>query len=137
MCLDKKILYQIVGGNSRFANPFNNPESYFIVNLYTAEETYLVNGIERYYDKLRYAVNHADRLIEGAFDDTFYNFYGVNKKQVKSPAQMCSRLQFDSFSLNMEDNSTCAYLSNHQFMFGHFIEVLWDSDWNVKNIWIN
>lgn len=137
MCLDKRILLAVIDGNKRFKNPFEVPEPYFIVNAHGGEKNSDTEMIELYYDKLRYAVRNADSLIESVFDETFYDFYGVNKNQVESPAKMCLGLCFDSFTLNTKDVSVCAYLSNDRFMFGHFIEVLWDSHWNIKSIWIN
>lgn len=143
MCLDKNILFTIINGNKRFIDPFEDSEGYFILdsrdvqNVYGAVEIYNAKNIELYYDKLRYAVCNADSLIKDAFDDNFYDFYGVNKNQVESSAQMYSGLYFDSFALDIKDNSACAYLSNDQFMFGHFVEVLWDNNWNRIYAWIN
>ncbi len=137
MRLDKDILSRIVSGSRRFMDPFGVPEPYFIVDVHGYKEEHDAKIIALYYDKLRYAVAHADRLIEDAFDDRFYGFYGVDKEQVGSPVQMRSGLCFESFSLDIEDRSVCAYLSNSRYMFGHFIEVMWDIEWNVQSIWIN
>lgn len=137
MRLDKDILFGIVEGNGRFIDPFEVPEPYFILDAHGIDEDHDAKIITLYYERLRYAVDHADLLIEGVFDDRFYDLYGVDRDLIGSPAQMCSELYFDPFSLDIEDYSVCAYLSNRQFMFGHFIEVMWDSGWEVKSVWIN
>lgn len=75
--------------------------------------------------------------IEGAFDNEFYNFYGVNRNIVRSPYEMCSELYFDSFVSDIRDNSIGTCLTNDRFMFGHFIEVQWDNEWKIKSKWID
>lgn len=95
------------------------------------------NSIDLFYRKLTYAVRNADILIGGAFDDGFYNFYGINRDIVRSPSEIADQLYFDSFVLNIKDNSIGACLSNSEFMFGHFIEVRWDNDWKLIGTWID
>lgn len=135
MCLSKDILFKIIGENKRFCDPYDNPESYYIWS--DAKEKTDIQFIDLYYKKLEYAVCNANNLIEGAFDNEFYNFYGVNRSIVKSPYEMCSELYFDSFVLDIRDNSIGTCLTNEKFMFGHFIEVQWDNEWKIKSKWID
>ncbi|MBQ5331983.1 MAG: hypothetical protein J6K92_01790 [Oscillospiraceae bacterium] len=129
MNLNKDMISKIIGESKRFCSPYDTPESYyFICDDEEKTDSQLIN---LYYDKLKYAVSNADKLIEGAFDNEFYNFYGVNRNIVKSPDEMCSELYFDSFVLDIKDNSIGTCLSNSRFMFGHFIEVWWDSEWKM------
>lgn len=86
---------------------------------------------------IQYAVYHADDLVQSVFDDSFYNFYGVDRTLVNSPAQMCSELYFDSFIMTSEDQTISSCLTNERFMFGHFIEASWDRNWEIRYVWIN
>ncbi len=95
------------------------------------------NIIDFYYEKLRYAVQNTEKLVNEAFREEFYDFYGVNKNAVASPEQMKSGLIFDSFTMDTDDMSIAVYYSNKDFMPGHFIEAHWDADWNFKSCWIN
>ena len=127
MFLNKDKISKIIGESKRFCSPFDEPESYYIVggdieNL----DSQLIN---LYYERLVYAVCNADYLIESAFDNVFYNFYGLTRNIVTSPNEMSSQLYFDSFVLDIKDNSIDTCLSNDRFMFGHFIEVWWNRDW--------
>ena len=58
-------------------------------------------------------------------------FYGVDKRTVKSPEDMCSHLIVESFVLNAEDMNIGSCLSNSSFMYGHYIDCLWDNNWNL------
>lgn len=138
MLLNNDIIFGIVGNNKRFVNPYDEPSSYYIFdNMNHLNKEFDIELINLYYEKLRYAVSHADSFIKDAFDDRFYNFEGVNKTLVKSPTQMCSELFFDSFVMFSENKNIVSCLSNNRFMFGHFIEVSWDSNWNIEYVWIN
>lgn len=135
MLLNKEILSKIIGKNRRFCSPYNEPEPYFIVggDIEKTDSQF----IDLYYEKLIYAVSNADNLIKSTFDKEFYYFYGVNRDIVKSPNEMFSELYFDSFVLNINENSIGTCLSNDRFMFGHFIEVWWDKDWKIISQWID
>lgn len=135
MLLNKDLISKIIGESKRFCSPYDNPESYYIVgDDKEKSDSQLIN---LYYEKLGYAVCNADYLIESAFDNDFYNFYGVNRNIVQSPNEMSSNLYFDSFVLDLKDNSIGTCLSNNRFMFGHFIEVRWDRDWKIISKWID
>ncbi len=79
--------------------------------------------IDIYYDKLRYAVQNAEKLVNEMFREEFYDFYGVDKNAVSSPEQMKTELVFDSFTMDIDDMSIAVYFSNKSFMFGHFIDA--------------
>lgn len=116
-------------GHSRFADPFAEPNGYSILT----EEGAAVDeaAAAHYLDKLREAVSRADALVEGAFRPGFFDFYGVDRAKVSSPEEMCRRLVFDSFVLDVKNDSVGGCLSNERFMFGHYIECWWDRDWQV------
>lgn len=138
MVLNNDIIFEIIGNNKRFRSPYNEPQGYTIIDrIDRLNEEFEIELINLYYEKLRYAACHADKLIESAFDDKFYNFYGVDRTFVSSPAQMCSELYFDSFVMTSEDYIISSCLSNEKFMFGHFIEVSWNSNWKIRHVWIN
>lgn len=90
-----------------------------------------------YFEKLRYAVKNADSLIAGGFNSEFYDFYGVDKSQVRSPEGMRERLIFESFVLVPERGTIECCVSNPEFMPGHFIELVWDYEWNLQSAWID
>ena len=138
MELNPDIIREIVKGNERFISPYSDPEPYFMYNLHgcanhNCDET--TAGF--FYDKLRYAVQNAAGLIHEAFREAFFDFYGVDQTAVSSPEQMCSELIFESFSLDTDDMTVGAYLSNARFMPGHFIEVHWENNWKIRDVWIN
>lgn len=135
MGLNKEKISRIIGESKRFCSPFSDPEPYYIIDSDTDRPDR--NSIDLFYRKLTYAVRNADILIGGAFDDGFYNFYGINRDIVRSPSEIADQLYFDSFVLNIKDNSIGACLSNSEFMFGHFIEVRWDNDWKLIGTWID
>ncbi len=122
----------VLGEHGRFASPFAEPNGYSIL----AEEGTPVTetAVALYLDKLREAVKNADALIRGAFRSEFFGFYGINRKAVGSQEEMCSRLVFDSFILDLSNASVGACLSNSEFLFGHFIECWWDWDWKVLSL---
>lgn len=135
MMLDKEIILKILADSKKFPDPYGEPPSYYAAGF--ADDDLPAGLAALYYQKLQYAVQHADTLINSAFRDEFYGFYGVDKTAVHSPAEMCGRLCFDSFVLFPEDQTVGACLSNEQFMFGHFIEVRWEKDRAVRYAWIN
>ena len=115
--VDPQAVQSVLGGHSRFASPFAEPNGYSIL----AEEGFQIN---------------ADALIRGAFRPEFFGFYGIDREAVGSPEEMCSRLVFDSFVLDLSNASVGACLSNREFLFGHFIECWWDRDWKVLSLTI-
>ena len=132
--VDPQAVQPVLGGHSRFASPFAEPNGYSIL----AEEGFQIKetAVVLYLDKLREAVKNADALIRGAFRPEFFGFYGINRKAVGSPEEMCTRLVFDSFVLDLSNASVGACLSNREFLFGHFIECWWDRDWKVLSLTI-
>lgn len=127
MELNKNKISKIISGSERFCSPYGEPDPYYIIgNNEINSQT-----IHLYYNKLEFAVKNADILIENAFDNKFYDFYGVNKDIVSSPKEMFCELYFDSFILNTEDDSVGTCLSNKKFMFGHFIEIWWNNEWKI------
>lgn len=138
MKLNKNTLNEIICNHPRFIDPYDDTDPYTILNAVDPlNKDFDIEIINRYYERLRYAVSHADELIKNAFTDSFYDTYFVNKEIVKSPMQMCSKLIFDSFVMYRDYQTIGACLSNNLFMFGHFIDVTWDSDWNIISVWIN
>lgn len=138
MLLNNDTILEIIGNNKRFINPYDEPHGYYIFDhMNCLKKEFDDELISLYYEKLRYAVSHTDNLIKSAFDNRFYDFYGIDRSIIKSPTQMCSELLFDSFVMISENKSICSCLSNSQFMFGHFIEVSWDRNWKIKYAWIN
>lgn len=131
--MDLKIdkICEIVCSSKRFISPYSDPEPYYIYGSDFGDNCKI--DIENlYYEKLRYAVKNAENLVNQAFNDDFYSFYGVDRTAVSTPEQMCSELRFDSFTMNFNDKSVCIYFSNERFMFGHFIEAVWDNNWNLN-----
>ena len=121
---------EIIGNNHRFISPFADPYRYYI---WESGEHIDEKAIEFYWKQLKYAEKNVDLLIQQGFNSSFYDESCVNKKIVKSPADMCQRLIFESFVLNLQDNTNkigCC-LSNDEFMFGHFIDCEWDCNWNL------
>ena len=138
MELNMDIISEIIKGNNRFISAYSDPEPYFMYSRQNhSNKSFDAEIIEYYYDKLRYAVQNAITLIEEAFREEYFDFYGVNKTAVSSPKQMCSNLIFESFTLDIDDMSVGAYLSNKHFMPGHFIEAHWDSEWKLSYVWID
>ena len=138
MKLNKDTINEIIGDNCRFISPYHDSEPYVILDsTYHLNKDFEVEIINRYYERLRYAVTNADDLIKKAFDENFYDVYFIDKSVVKSPAQMCSQLVFDSFVMYPDHQTIGACLTNNDIMFGHFIDVTWDSEWNLINAWID
>lgn len=137
MKLNKDIINEIIRDNHRFLSADSDPEPYFMYSRkgYTCE--YDQKIIDIYYDKLRYAVQNAEKLVNEAFREEFYDFYGVDKNAVASPEQMKSELVFDSFTMDVDNMSISVYFSNDDFMFGHFIDARWDADWNFDCYWMD
>ena len=137
MELNKDTINEIIRDNCRFLSAYSDPEPYFMYSrkVYTRDYDEKIIGI--YYEKLRYAVQNTEKLVNEAFREEFYDFYGVNKNAVTSPEKMKSELFFDSFTMDTDDMSIAVYFSNKDFMFGHFIEAHWDADWNFRCYWID
>lgn len=131
--IDLKIVAGIVGGSARFPDPLADGSGYYIFS----DSPLCAEDIRLYYEKLRYAVKNAERLIAEGFCEDFFGFYGVDREAVSSPAEMCERLVFDSFVLVPEKETIECCVSNPDFMFGHFIEYVWDYEWNFRNVRIN
>lgn len=128
--VDPRVVWGLIQGNPRFADPFGEPAGYAIVE---AEEGSNPGPLlARYRDKLGYAAANANALIQGAFRPEFLAFSGVDRRAVSSPEEMCRRLVFDSFVLNARDASVGSCLTNEAFLFGHFIECWWDCDWRLS-----
>lgn len=126
--VDNEILW-IIGENPRFSA---DSEGYDIIGESVSEDDKRL-----YLDKLLYAAENADSLISSGFDAEFYDFYGVDKSRVSSPEEMCERLIFESFVMVLERRTIECCVSNREFMPGHFIELVWDYDWNLQSAWIN
>lgn len=138
MKINKDTINEIVGDNCRFISPYHDTESYVILDdTDPLNEDFDVEIINRYYERLRYAVTNADNLIIEAFNDNFYDVYFIDKAIVKSPTQMCSELIFDSFVMYPDHQTIGACLSNNGAMLGHFIDVTWDNEWNIISVWID
>jgi len=119
----------IIGDSQRFISPFSEPYGYYIC----AGENENINNIsiQKYWEKLKYMSENIDILLQQAFKSEFYNFYGVNQNFITSSDKMCQQLVVDSFVLYVSDYTIGCYLSNSQFMFGHFINCLWNDSWNL------
>lgn len=125
--MDPREIWKIIGGNRRFADPFSDFPGYYIIGTETPGEEVKA----RYIEKLSYAADNADILIEAAFRPEYFGFYGVDQKAAGSPEEMCRRLVFDSFVLDVQNASVGTCLSNDEFMFGHYIECWWNGNWQV------
>ncbi len=119
----------IIGDCPRFCSPDCEPYGYYIVS----EENKRIRdtSIQKYWEKLKHMSEHADLLIQQAFQPEFYEFFGVSQNMIASSEEMCHQLIIDSFVLYTKDDSIGCYLSNSQFMFGHFIDCLWRDDWDL------
>ena len=137
MKLDKDHINSIIHGNSRFLSAYSDPDPYFMYTRKGYTEDFEKKIIDIYYDKLRYAVQNAEKIVNEMFREEFYDFYGVDKNAVSSPEQMKSELVFDSFTMDIDDMSIAVYFSNKRFMRGHFIDARWDADWNFWCYWID
>ena len=137
MKLDKELINSIIHGNRRFLSAYSDPDPYFMYTRKGYTEDFEEKIIDIYYDKLRYAVQNAEKLVNEMFREEFYDFYGVDKNAVSSPEQMRSELVFDSFTMDIDDMSIAVYFSNKRFMRGHFIDARWDADWNFRCYWID
>lgn len=122
-------ILRIIGENPRFVK---DSDAYDIIGENISEE-----DKNLYFEKLRYAVKNADSLIAGGFNSEFYDFYGVDKSQVGFPDEMRERLIFESFVLVLERGTIECCVSNPEFMPGHFIELVWDYEWNLQSAWID
>ncbi|MDE7192428.1 MAG: hypothetical protein K2O14_00525 [Oscillospiraceae bacterium] len=133
MDIDLRTVAEIVGECGRFPDPVTDGSGYYIA----ADGAISGWDIAMYYAKLKYAAANSDRLIEGGFDKEFFWFYGVDRGRAGSPEKMCAELTFDSFVLVPERKTVECCVSNPEFMFGHFIEYVWDYDWNLCSVCIN
>ena len=111
MNVDKEKVKFLIGENKKFQNPYISPESYYI---WDNEDGFT----EIYFEKLKYAVKNSDILIKSA----------IEQANIISEEQ-CSELIFDSFVPS--ENIICACLTNEKIMFGRFIDVSWDFDFNL------
>ena len=135
MDMDTYKVSEMIKNNHRFINPFEEPCSYYIVK----NDGYIdAKIIKLYWKQLKYAIENVDLLIQQGFQSSFYEFYGLNQRIVKSTSDLCQRLIFESFVLILEDNTATigCCLSNPEFMFGHYIEYNWDCDWNLIDSFI-
>lgn len=135
--LDNNTIMKILGSTKRFCIPNSENNPYYISDDELTDNMTADIIRSLYYEKLRYAVNNADILIKQVFQPDFFEFYGVDKRYVGSPAEMCAKLYFDSFVFYPKKNNIGACLSNNYFMFGHFIDAEWDKDWNLLSVWID
>lgn len=127
--MDREAVLRIISENPRFSEDLSG---YDIIGESVSEYDKCL-----YFDKLRYAASNADSLISGGFNVEFYNFYGVDKSQVNSPEEMRERLIFESFVLVLERGTIECCISNLEFMPGHFIELVWNYEWNLQSAWID
>lgn len=133
MDIDLNTVAGLVGECGRFPDAMEDGSGYYI-----AADGMISDGdIALYYEKLKYAAAHADSLIESGFDKEFFGFYGVDRGRAGSPEKMCAELMFDSFVLVPERKTVECCVSNPEFMPGHFIEYVWDYDWNLRSVRIN
>lgn len=104
----------IIGDNTRFKSPFDDPPGYYIVG---SRENALTDEMKAlYWSRLKYAVLYAERLIQEVL-------------RVTDSAH--EQLRFDSFVLNMDDGSITSCLTNDTSLRGHFIECQWDQNWTI------
>lgn len=129
MDMNANVVKDIIGNNQRFISSFSEPCGYYI--CIRNNETISNISIQIYLDKLKYMSQNIDILIHQAFKSEFYDFYGVNQNFIPSSEEMCQQLVVDSFVLYTSDYSIGCYLSNSQFMLGHFIDCLWSNSWNL------
>lgn len=127
--MDAYKVNDIIGDNLRFISPFSEPYGYYIC----VEENENISdvSVQKYWKKLKYMSKKVDILIQQAFKPEFYNFYGVDQNFITSPDKMCQQLVVDSFVLYINDYKIGCYLSNPQFMFGHYIDCLWGDNWDL------
>ena len=129
MDMNAYMVKDIIGDSQRFISPFSEPCGYYIVRK--KNETISNMSIQIYLEKLKYMSQNIDILIQRTFKPEFYDFYGVDQNFIPSSDEMCKQLVVDSFVLYINDHSIGCYLSNPQFMFGHFIDCLWSDSWNL------
>lgn len=134
MNIDLMRVSGIVGGSIRFTDPSADGSGYYI---FSDDSGIRAEYILLYYEKLGYAVENADMLISEGFREEFFGFYGVDREKAVSPEIMRNRLIFDSFVLVPSKKTIECCVSNPEFMFGHFIEYVWDYDWNLYSVRIN
>ncbi len=125
--MDRYKVSEIIGNSRRFVNPFDEPCPYYICS----QEEIRDIPAELYWDKLKYMVHNVETIIYQAFTPSYFDFYGVNKKVVSTPEMMYHQLVIDSFVLYLDDKKIGSYLSNGQFMLGHYIECLWNERWEL------
>lgn len=124
MDVDAARVYGIIARSSRFISPFSEPYGYYI---WTEHDESGENVAELYLDKLKYAVQNVDRLIQQA---------SLELPSAEDwPEDMWQRVMFDSFVLAPEQKEISCCLTNTEFMFGHFIECRWDYEWNLLSVW--
>lgn len=137
MRLNWDTIREIIGGSRRFVSPDGEGmASYTILDEEPLKEDFDEEIIRRYYERLRYAVLHAEELIDSVFEDSFYDAYFVNRDMVGSPAQMRAGLLFDSFVLYRDHRTIGACLTDPRCSPGHFIDAAWDGEWQRISVWI-
>jgi hypothetical protein len=132
--MDAYKVKEVIGNNPRFVSPFCEPCSYYIWKKH--DETVRNEEIEIYWRKLKYMSDNIDRFIQQAFHPDFYEFYGVKQSLVESPVQMCQELVVDSFVFDADNQTIGCCLSNSRFMFGHYMDCLWNSYWELMDSYI-
>ena len=129
MDMDAYKVKEIIGDNPRFRSPFCEPCSYYIWK--NGDENASNEEIETYFRKLKYMSDNIERFVRQAFHPVFYEFYGVKQNRIRSPDQMCQELMVDSFVLDADTETIGCCLSNSQFLFGHYIDCLWNDNWEL------
>lgn len=124
MDVDAAKVYGIIAQNSRFISPFSEPYGYYI---WTEQEEADESAVELYLDKLMYAAQNVDRLVQQASFEL--------SSAEDWPEDIWQRLVFDSFVLTPDKKEISSCLTNTEFMFGHFIECRWDYEWNLLSVW--
>ena len=66
MKLNKDIINEIIRDNHRFLSAYSDPEPYFMYSRKGCTCEYDQKIIDIYYDKLRYAVQNAEKLVNEA-----------------------------------------------------------------------
>ena len=122
MDMDAYKVKEIIGDNPRFLSPFCEPCSYYI---WKKGDEMLAARIAQY------CLTYIERFVRQAFHPVFYEFYGVKQNRIRSPDQMCQELMVDSFVLDADTETIGCCLSNSQFLFGHYIDCLWNDNWEL------
>ena len=138
MKLNKDTINEIIGNHLRFVSPYDeeyNPYTILDHNDSLTEDSDIetISGVLR---KAEICCFKCRRVDKKAFNDNFYDYYFVKKDTIKSPVQICSKLIFDSFVMFLDNQTVSACFSNDTFMFGDFIDVTWNRNWNIISVWL-